>query len=148
MRLCHFFYNIFFSMYIKMYKTLFLGAITSLKCFNIFLMCSMQMCCIMYTILYGCLTVSEHHSMSQTVFRQTWKKLLPFIVTARPMTDLCWTCQKNNNLIYRSANLSESDKSERLIQQEQHLMIVQQERSLYNEMVRSAKGHLPPAGSR
>ena len=92
----------------------------------------------MYTILYGCLTVSEHHSTSQMVFRQTWKKLFPFIVMARPMTDLCWTWQKNNSFIYRSANLSESDKSERLIQQEQHLMIVQQERSLY-KMVRSAK---------
>ncbi|KAI0229467.1 hypothetical protein LSAT2_020110 [Lamellibrachia satsuma] len=51
---------------------------------------------------------------------------------------------KNNSLIYRSANLSESDKSERLIQQEQQLMIVQQERSLYNEM--ECMQQLCPAG--
>ena len=73
------------------------------------------------------------------MFRQTWRKLLPFIVTARPMTDLCWTCQQNNHLIYRSANLSEADKSVRLVQQESHLLLVRQERELYNEMVRRAK---------
>ncbi|KAI0226960.1 hypothetical protein LSAT2_022574, partial [Lamellibrachia satsuma] len=80
-----------------------------------------------------------HRIMSETGFRKTWKALLPFIVTARPMTDLCWTCQKNNVFIYRSANLPEADKSERLLQQEKHLLVVQQERSLYKDMVRQAK---------
>ena len=75
----------------------------------------------------------------QTVFQQTWKKLLPFIVTARPMTDLCWTCQKSNVLIYRSANLIDADKSDRLIQQELHMETVKQERCAYNKMVGSAK---------
>ena len=28
----------------------------------------------------------------------------------QPMTDLCWICQKNNSTIYRSANVSESQK--------------------------------------
>ena len=62
--------------------------------------------------------------MSETGFRKTWKALLAFIVTARPMTDLCWTCQKNNTFIYRSANLSEAEKSERVLQQERHLLVV------------------------
>ncbi|KAK2191544.1 hypothetical protein NP493_52g05007 [Ridgeia piscesae] len=82
---------------------------------------------------------SEHRSMSETVFRHTWKKLLPFIVTARPMTDLCWTCQKNNVMIYRSVSLTEADKSDRLIQQELQLETVKQERAAYNKMVGSAK---------
>ena len=60
------------------------------------------------------------------------------IVTARPMTDLCWTCQRNNTYIYRSANLPEADNNERVIQQERHLLVVQRGRSLYN-MVRHAK---------
>ena len=77
--------------------------------------------------------------MSESGFRRTWKALHPNIVTARPMTDLCWTCQKNNILIYRSANVAEADKSERLLQQEQHLRVVKEERSFYNEMVRRAK---------
>ena len=73
--------------------------------------------------------------MSETGFRKTWKALWPFIVTAWPITDLCWTCQKNNVVISRSANLPEAEKSERLLQQERHLFVVQQ----YNEMVRRAK---------
>ena len=55
------------------------------------------------------------------------------------MTDLCWTCQQNNHLIYRSANLSEADKSEHLVQQESHMQLIRKERELYNEMVRRAK---------
>ena len=77
--------------------------------------------------------------MGSSTFFDTWKQLCPFIVTARPMTDLCWTCQKNNHLIFRSANLSDSDKSARIRLQEDHLSIVQQERSLYNNMVHLAK---------
>ena len=77
--------------------------------------------------------------MSERVFRKTWRTLLPFIVTARPMTDLCWECQQNNIYIYRSANLAEADKSSRLLRQEQHLKIVQQERSLYNSMCATSK---------
>jgi len=44
-------------------------------------------------------------------FRRYWRELLPFIVTSKPMTDLCWTCQRNNTLIYRSANTNEDEKS-------------------------------------
>ena len=77
--------------------------------------------------------------MSETGFRKTWKTLLTFIVTASPMTDLCWTCQRNSTFIYRSANLPEADKSERVRQQERHLLVVQRGRSLYNNMVRHAK---------
>ena len=77
--------------------------------------------------------------MSETGFRKTWKALLEFIVTARLMTDLCWTCQKNNTFIYRSANLPEAEKSERLLQQECHFLVVQRGHSLYNDMVRHAK---------
>ena len=67
--------------------------------------------------------------MSETVIWQTWEKLLPFIVAAQPF----------RKQIYRSVNLTEADKRDRLIQQELHLEIVKQERSAYNKMVGSAK---------
>ena len=38
----------------------------------------------------------------ESSFRSLWQQLVPFVVSAKPMTDLCWTCQKNNALIYRS----------------------------------------------
>ena len=77
--------------------------------------------------------------MSESVFRMTWLQLMPYIVTAKPMSDLCWTCQANNTLIYRSANVPEGEKSERLLRQEEHLRLVDVERRLYNEMVGGAK---------
>ena len=76
--------------------------------------------------------------MSESVFHDTWLKLLSYILTAKPMSDLCWTCQANNSLICRSANTPEAEKSDRLLQQELHLRTVQEERSLYTAMVDEA----------
>ena len=50
--------------------------------------------------------------VSYTSFCRAWKHFLPQVVVARPMTDLCWTCQQNSTAIIRSANLSEGEKSE------------------------------------
>ncbi|ELU10976.1 hypothetical protein CAPTEDRAFT_195485 [Capitella teleta] len=55
------------------------------------------------------------------------------------MTDLCATCQQNNYLIYKSVNLAEEDKCEKLQKQESHLMQVHEERSLYQQMCDQAK---------
>ena len=52
--------------------------------------------------------------MGLSAFKKTWRELLPFILTAKSMTDLCSTCQVNNTLIYRSKNMDETNKSKRL----------------------------------
>jgi len=36
-------------------------------------------------------------SMGRSKFCDLWNQLCPFIVTMWPATNLCWTCQKNNN---------------------------------------------------
>ena len=53
-----------------------------------------------------------------------WKDLLPSIVTAKPMTDLCEICQENNYIIYKAANLSDEAKLKRLEQQTVCITIV------------------------
>ena len=55
--------------------------------------------------------------MGLTTFKEIWLELMPFIITAKPMTDLCSTCQLNNTLIYRSKNMEESKKSKKLKEQ-------------------------------
>ena len=77
--------------------------------------------------------------MSEPVFRDTWLKLLPFIVTAKPMTDLCWTCQQNNTLVYRGANIPEKEKSDQLQKQQTHLQQAVRERAEYQSMVAASK---------
>ena len=93
--------------------------------------------------------VSGHRVMSETGFRKTWKALLAFIVTTRSMTDLCWTCQKNNTrvYIYRSTTLPEAENSERVLQQERHLMVVQRGAFLVQRHGSACEGCLPRAGN-
>ena len=55
------------------------------------------------------------------------------------MTDLCWECQKNNNLILRAVNCPDDLKSDRLRKQEAHLEHVRAERELYRQQVEDAK---------
>lgn len=64
--------------------------------------------------------------MSLPVFGKTWRKLIPGVITAKPMSDLCWTCQSNNHLIYRGANLPEDEKSQRLKDQEVIIILLKQ----------------------
>ena len=56
-------------------------------------------------------------------FCDLWNQLCPFVLIMRPATDLCWTCQKNNNLIQKSANLPENQKVEAVRNQEEHLRL-------------------------
>ena len=83
--------------------------------------------------------LSEHSVVNIVTFRRLWKTLVPYIIRTKPMTDLCWQCQKNNSAIYKSANLTEAEKSNRCKNQEDHLMKVTLERSLYQEMVQNAR---------
>ena len=72
-------------------------------------------------------------------FRRLWKSLVPYIVKTRPMTDLCWMCQRNNSAIYHSTNTSNESKYEQIRQQQAHLDKVVITRSLYQEMVLASK---------
>ena len=56
---------------------------------------------------------SDYRIVGTSSFMSLWEQLTPFIVTAKPMTDLCWTCQKNNTLIFRSANISSRRRAKR-----------------------------------
>ena len=47
----------------------------------------------------------EHGAVALSTFRKLWKDLLPYIVVAKPATDLCWTCQKNNSLIIKQVHV-------------------------------------------
>ena len=45
-------------------------------------------------------------------FSELWKQLLPFIVVAKPMSDLCWVCQQNNTRVVRYVSGSHSTNYE------------------------------------
>jgi hypothetical protein len=68
--------------------------------------------------------------VGSSTFKKLWLQLVPNIVVARPRTDLCSVCQVNMTSVYRSVNLTEDQKSERVKKLEQHLLQVQKEVSV------------------
>ena len=72
------------------------------------------------------------HAVAYSTFCRLWISLLPSILIMKPMSDLCWTCQKNSAAIVCAANCSEGEKSDTIKAAEEHLRIVQVERSFYN----------------
>ena len=49
--------------------------------------------------------------VSYSTFTSLWRQLLPHVVVMKPMSDLCWMCQKNSTAITRSANRPEREKT-------------------------------------
>ena len=82
---------------------------------------------------------SNKQAVSYTKFIDLWKRFHPNVVVAKPMTDLCFTCQQNTSKLLRAANLPEAEKSECVQAQQQHLNSVQTERELYKKVCDEAK---------
>ncbi len=65
--------------------------------------------------------------------------LSPMAAFMKPMTDLCWECQKNSTAVLRAVNDPESVKSSTLKAFEDHLTLVQLERSYYRTSLDQCK---------
>ncbi|XP_011662879.2 uncharacterized protein LOC105437692 [Strongylocentrotus purpuratus] len=81
----------------------------------------------------------EHGPVAESTFRKLWSDLLSYVVVAKPATDLCWTCQQNNNLITRQVNVPDEEKTEALRRQEEHLLEAQRERDAYRTACQASK---------
>ena len=55
--------------------------------------------------------VLKKQAVCYTKFIDWWKQFFPNVVVAKPMTDLCFTCQQNTSKLVRAANLPEEEKS-------------------------------------
>ena len=44
---------------------------------------------------------------SATLFCRFWRQLTPHVVVTKPMSDLCWTCQRNSNMILRAGPITD-----------------------------------------
>ncbi len=72
-------------------------------------------------------------------FESLWNETIPHIITAKPATDLCFTCQQNNQLILRSVNLPDSVKSARLQESLEHLKRAHTERDYYKQQCKDCE---------
>ena len=82
---------------------------------------------------------ANKQAISYSKFINLWEQFHPNVVVAKPMTDLCFTCQQNTSKLLRSANLPEREKSICMQIQQEHLNHAQTERELYREACNKAK---------
>ena len=66
---------------------------------------------------------SNKQEVSYRKFIQLWQEFFPDVVVAKPMTDLCFTCQQNTTKLQCAANLSDLEKSECIAAQQQQVHI-------------------------
>ena len=74
---------------------------------------------------------SNKQVVSYRKFLQLWEPFCPNVLIAKPMTDLCSTCQQNTTKLQQAANLSETEKIECIKAQQEHLNSAQAERDFY-----------------
>ena len=71
------------------------------------------------------------HTVAYSTFCKLWKMLVPSVVIMKPMSDLCWQCHQNSTALLRAANRPEEEKSITIREAQEHLRVVQLERSYY-----------------
>ena len=74
-----------------------------------------------------------------TTFLKLGEHFHASVVVAKPMTDLCLTCQQNTSKLVRSANLPDREESECILAQQENLDCVQTERDFYRNACAEAK---------
>ena len=77
---------------------------------------------------------SGEQAVSYSKFVDLWNQFCPKVVVAKPMTDLCLTCQQNTTkLSVRAANLPEHEKADCIRAQPEHLDCTQVDREFYRK---------------
>lgn len=89
---------------------------------------------------------SNKRAVSYTKFLQLWGQFHPNVVVAKPMTDLCMTCQQNTMKLQRAANMSDREKSATLQAQQDHLNCAQTERQFYRNACQNSEKTLETIG--
>ena len=105
-----------------------------------------------------CSAESQIRAAAYTTFVKYWHELAPHILVMKPMTDLCWICQKNSAAIMKAKNTSDELKSEvswlknhtlkaakqslTLRAVEQHIELAKPERAYYKKVCKDSTSAL------
>lgn len=85
------------------------------------------------------LLLEPGHIVGERTFFDLWQRLLPFVRTMPPASDLCSTCEQGTIALRRSANKSDEQKTTVVRQLEEHQTAVKKERDYYKDMCRNIK---------
>ena len=75
----------------------------------------------------------EQSYLSRRKFENLWKELRPSVLTNKPATDLCFTCQQNNDKLAKAFLLPEEEREELHLAAMMHLGQARTERQLYRK---------------
>ena len=84
---------------------------------------------------------TDKQAVCYTTFTKLWEQFHPDVLVAKPMTDLCLTCQQNTSKLLRSANLPDREKSDCVLAQQEHLDCVHREREFYRNTCAESKSN-------
>jgi len=83
--------------------------------------------------------LSHYRQISLKTFRSLWNDLCPQIALAKPMTDLCMTCQTFGSKLSQTGQFTDEQKNEIVISYKSHLDLAHKQREQYREMTASSK---------
>ena len=77
--------------------------------------------------------------LSRRKFDDLWKELRPSVLTNKPATDLCSTCQQNNDKLAKAFLLPESEREALHASAMEHLQKVCTERQKYRKQCENSE---------
>ena len=103
---------VFIENYVEENAIVLPGRIPGFKNEEIRLLSSSETKMSVWKVYEGTCKTSNEKAVSYRKFLQLWDEFYPDVVVAKPMTDLCLTCQQNTTKLQRAAHLSDEEKSE------------------------------------
>lgn len=123
------------------------GRIPGFKSADVRVLSSSESKMSVWRVYHSTCEVSNKQAVSYRKFIQLWQDFFPDVVVAKPMTDLCFTCQQNTTKLQHAANLSDLEKSECIAAQQEHLNIAKAERDFYKFVCNKSKETLETYGT-
>ena len=84
-------------------------------------------------------TEATSESVGKSKFLSLWSELTPFVAVMTPASDLCFTCQQNNQLIMKAVHMPEAVCKQRYENAFQHLEVARAGRHYYREQCERAR---------
>jgi len=85
--------------------------------------------------------MAEVSLVGRSLYYSLWNEFVPYIVLAKPMTDLCWVCQQNSQLIIDKQGEELEVMSDTVQAHLNHLKLAITEQKYYQEQCKLAADH-------
>jgi len=85
--------------------------------------------------------MAEVLPVGRSLYYALWNELVRYVVLAKPMTDLCWVCQQNGQLIFDKQGSDLTTLSEAVQTHLTHLKAAVSEQNYYRDQCKLATDH-------